>query len=273
MPYAVFSTPSTALEVSHVISTSYLAGAFIIVAYASLMLIKTYNEKKRSYYKKAIKLALIVGIIALFFALVTGLISISALIHLQPEKFAAIEGNINSQAYAPERLGGIPVNGTLRYYIPIPNLQSVLATGNASGVVPGLNSYPRSTWPPLIIHLMFDLLLAAAGFVTLIVAFFVILAILGKRPFESKLALSLLVLSGVLAVFALEDGWVMEELGRQPWIIYNVMLVSQAANTTQGISPIAVFILLFYIAVIPATIIVIRKVFAKRLLENELVSN
>ncbi len=272
MPFAVFSTPSTSLEVSHVVSTAYLAGAFIIVAYAALMTLRTSNERKKSYYKKAIKLGLIVGIIALAFALATGLMSISALIHLQPEKFAAIEGNINPQAYAPERLGGIPVNGTLRYYLAIPNLQSILATGNASGTVPGLSSYPKSTWPPLIIHLMFDLLLAAAGFLTILVAFFVLLGILKKRPFESRFALSMLVISGMLAVFALEDGWIMEELGRQPWIIYNVMLVSQAANTTQGISPIAVFILIFYIAVVPATILVIKKVFKKRPLENELAS-
>jgi cytochrome bd ubiquinol oxidase subunit I len=272
MPFAVFSTPSTALEVIHVVSTAYLAGAFIIIAYSSIMLLMTSNERKKPYYKKAIKLGLIIGMIALIFALASGLMSISALIHWQPEKFAAIEGNINPQSYAPERLGGIPINGTLHYYISLPGLQSVLATGNASGSVPGLSSYARSTWPPLIIHIMFDFLLLAAGLLTLIVAFFVLLAILKKRPFENKFVLSLLVISGALAVFALEDGWVMEELGRQPWIIYNVMLVSQAGNTTAGISPIAVFILAFYVAVVPVTILVISKVFAKNPLENELVN-
>lgn len=272
MPYAVFSTPSTALEVSHVLSTAYFVGAFIVIAYAALMLVKASDQGKKAYYTKILKLALIVGIIAIFFSLVTGLQSISALVHLQPEKYAAIEGNINQQSYAPERIGGIPINGTLRYYIPIPNIQSILATGSPSGTVPGLSSYPKSTWPPLIVHFMFDMLIGASALVALILALFVLLWILKKKPLESKFMLWLFVISGVLAVFALEDGWVMEELARQPWIIYNVMLVSQAANTTPTISPIAVFILAFYVAAIPITIIVIRKALARRPAEPEQVS-
>jgi cytochrome d ubiquinol oxidase subunit I len=272
MPYAVFSTPSTSLEASHVISTAYFAGAFIVIAYAAIMLLKASDQNKKAYYVKILKLALIVGIIATLLSLVTGLQSISSLVHLQPEKYAAIEGNINPQSYAPERLGGIPVNGTLRYYIPIPDIQSILATGSPSGTVPGLSSYPKSTWPPLIIHLMFDMLLGASALVTLILALFVLLWLLKRKPLESKFMLSLFILAGVLAVFALEDGWVMEELGRQPWIIYNVMLVSQAANTTPTISPIAVFILAFYVVAIPATVFVIRKVLAKRPVEPEQVS-
>ncbi len=271
MPFAVFSTPSTALEVSHVLATAYFAGAFILVAYFALMLLRTNDENKRSYYKKALKISLVVAIISTGFALVTGLQSIAALVHLQPEKYAAIEGNINPQAYAPERLGGIPINGTLHYYIAIPAIQSILATGSPSGTVPGLSSYPVSTWPPLIIHFMFDMLLGASGIVALILALFILYLILKKKPFDNKLILWLFVIAGFFAVFALEDGWVMEELGRQPWIIYNVMLVSQAANTTQAISPIAVFILAFYIAVIPVTILMIRKIFAKRPLDLELV--
>ena len=270
-PFAVFSTPSTFLEVSHVVATSYLAGTFIIIAYGAFMLMGAKNDIKKSYYKKLIKIGIVVGIIALLFSLITGLLSISALQNWQPEKFAAIEGNMQTQAYAPERLGGIPINGTLRYYVVIPNLQSILATGNASGVVPGLDSYPTNTWPPLIVHFMFDLLLFGAIMVTFLVGIFVLLALLNKKPFENMFALKLLVASGIFAVFTLEDGWVMEELARQPWIIYNVMMVSQAGNVAQGISPVAVFILAFYIVVVPATILVIRKVFAKRPLENELI--
>ncbi len=267
MPFAVFSTPSTALEVTHVLATSYFAGTFIVIAYLALMLAKATDENKKTYYKKALKLTLILGIIFTVLALLTGLQSIAALVHLQPEKYAAIEGNINPQAYAPERIGGIPINGTLRYYIPIPDIQSILATGNASGVVPGLSSYPKSTWPPLIVHIMFDMLLGSSALVGLILAIVLILAILKRRPLESKHILYLLVISGALAVFALEDGWIMEEFARQPWIIYNVMLVSQAGNYTQGLIPVTVLILIFYIVAIPVAIILIMKVFERRPLE------
>lgn len=272
MPFAVFSTPSTALEVSHVLATAYLAGILIFVAYMAFMLSRTGAENSKRYYRKAIRLAMVVGIIALAASIVTGLMSISALMHLQPEKFAAIEGNIYPQSYAPERIGGIPVNGSLEYYIALPSMQSILATGSASGAVPGLSSYPRSTWPPLIIHLMFDLMFGAAVLLGLIFAYVVLQYLIKRRPLYSRLCLWLLMLSGLLSVFALEDGWIMEELGRQPWIIYNVMLVSQAANQAHALSPVAMFIFAFYIAVLPATVFAILRIFKGRPLEGELAS-
>jgi cytochrome d ubiquinol oxidase subunit I len=270
MPFAVFTGPSTAIEYTHVLFTSYLAGALIFLSYFAFMLLKTKDEKKIAYYKKGLKVAIVIGIIATVFSVYTGLVSISSLLTLQPEKYAAIEGNIYPQSYAPERLGGIPVNGTLEYYIPIPDLQSILATGSLSGMVPGLSSYPKSTWPPLIVHLMFDMLLGSSFLIGFIFFIFVVLFLLKKKPLEKKIILYSLVLLGFLAVFALEDGWVMSELARQPWIIYNVMLVSAAANYSSGISPVTVIIMIFYIVAIPVAVLLIRKVFRNRPLENEL---
>lgn len=269
-PFAVFSGPSTAIEYTHVLATSYLAGIFILIAYVAFMMLKTNDKNRIAYYKKGIMVMLVLGIIATGFAIYTGLVSISSLITLQPEKYAAIEGNIYPQSYAPERLGGIPVNGTLRYYIPIPDLQSILATGSPSGAVPGLSSYARSTWPPLIVHLMFDLLLGASMLLGLILFVFVVMHILKKKPLENGIILYSLVASGVLAVFALEDGWVMSELARQPWIIYNVMLVSSAGNASPGVIPVVGLILVFYIFAIPFAVMMIRRVFRKRPLDDEL---
>jgi cytochrome bd ubiquinol oxidase subunit I len=271
MPFAVFNTQSTGLEVAHVAVTAYLAGTFIVLAYLAFMLLKTNDLNKKTYYKKALRLVFVLGLIFTLLSIITGLLSISAVNAWQPEKFAALEGNMHPQAYAPERLGGIPINGTLHYYITVPDLQSILLTGSASGNVPGLSSYPMSTWPPLIIHFMFDLLVFGALILGLIVAWITLLAIIKRKPLEKKYVLWLLIFAGALAVFLIEDGWVMEELGRQPWIIYNVMLVSQAANTTQAISPVAVFILAFYVAVIPVTFLVIRRIFSKKPLEQDLV--
>jgi len=264
MPFAVFHTQSTWLEVVHVMFTAYFAGSLIIVAYACLMLLKSNEDRKRQYYKKWLAIMLPLAALFTLLSIVTGIMSISAVAHWQPEKFAALEGNINPQSNAPERIGGIPINGTLKYYIPIPGFQSLLLNGSTSGVVPGLSSYPKDTWPPLIIHLMFDMLFGAAMLVGLIVALACAMYLFKWRPFENKLVLWLLILAGVLAAFALEDGWVMEELGRQPWIIYNVMLVSQAANGTPGIPIVAVLILAFYLSVIPIVIFTVRRIFRGR---------
>lgn len=270
-PLAVFATPSTANEVFHVVSTSLSAGALIVAAYLAFMLLRSSDDLKKTYYKKGLALVLVIGIIALFFAVVSGLTSLKQLVTIQPEKYAAIEGNIQSQAYAQERIGGIPVNGTLKYFIPIPDLQSILATGSPSGVVPGLDSYPKSSWPPLIIHFMFDVMFFCAILVGLVMALVVLLQLLKKKPLENRMVLKLVVLAGALMLLTLEDGWVMEELGRQPWIIYNVMTVSQAANYSPSVIPISILVLIFYIAVIPFSLLVIRRIMKGKPLDEELV--
>jgi cytochrome bd ubiquinol oxidase subunit I len=271
-PLAVFNTPSTYIEISHVISTIYFAGSFIFIAYASFMLLRTKekDKEKRKYYISMLKILLIIAIIAVAFSIVTGIKSLTSLITLQPEKFAAIEANLYNQTNAPERLFGLPVNGTLKDYLPIPNLQSILATGSPNGEVPGLSAFPRSTWPPLIIHDLFDLMVFfgfGIGFVLLII---LILWLRKSSNLEKRSVLIILFLSGIMALILLEAGWIVDELGRQPWIIYNVMLVSQAANYSTSIIPISFAILLFYIFVIPFTLIVIVRIFKNRKLEEEL---
>ncbi|MDE1762310.1 MAG: cytochrome ubiquinol oxidase subunit I [Candidatus Micrarchaeota archaeon] len=269
-PFAVFFSPAALVEVSHVVSTSYFFGIFILIAYAAYRLLGERDRSRRRYYKKVLGLVFVLGIIATIAAVATGLLSIDWMYHYQPEKFAALEANLYSQAYAPERLFGIPANGTVQYSINIPDLQSLLASGSLSGVVPGLINYPQNTWPPLIIHDLFDLMVfvgfGVAGFLALIV----LLYLLKRNPFENRWILILLIVSGVFALINLEAGWVTAELGRQPWIIYNVMLVSEAANYSLSVIPGAILILLFYIFIIPFTLLALRRIFRNRQLDKEI---
>ncbi|MDE1870493.1 MAG: cytochrome ubiquinol oxidase subunit I [Candidatus Micrarchaeota archaeon] len=269
-PLAVFTSPSALIELAHVLTTSCFAAIFIFIAYMAYMLLRTQDEQKRNYYVKGLNLLIVIGAIFTVLALVTGIISIATLVNLQPEKYAAIEGNLYPQTFAPERIGGIPVGNTLQYFIPIPELQSVLATGSPSGMVPGLSSYPVDTWPPLIVHLMFDIMVGSGFLVAGILALFVLLIILKRNPYINRFMLWLMIIAGALAVLILEIGWVMAELGRQPWIIYNVMKVSDAANYSTSVIPITGLILLFYIIAIPLTIILLKKIFKNRPLEGEL---
>lgn len=269
-PFAVFNTPSTWVEISHVLATSYFAGAFIIVGYFAIMLLRTKDEKLKRYFMKGLKIAFCIAIVATIAAVYTGIISIQNIYTTQPEKYAAIEGNLVPKTNAAEMIGGIPINGSFKYYIDIPNLQSILATGSANGSVPGLSSFPKSTWPPLFVHIMFDFMVgvgfAIGGFVMIIV----LLAIIKRKPLENKYILMLLVAVSGLSVLLLEDGWAMAEIARQPWIIYNVMLVSSAANYSASIIPAGIAILLFYILIIPLTAVVLARIFRKRELGKEL---
>jgi len=76
-------------------------------------------------------------------------------------------------------------------------------------------------------------------------------------------------IAAVLAVFLLELGWATAEIGRQPWIVYNVLLVSQAANTSPSIIPLAIFFAVFYMVIIPFTVFVIKKLLKDRPISSE----
>ena len=270
-PFAVlFASPSGGIEVPHVLSAVYFAGSVVLMAYFSLMLMRSRDEIAKEYYRKALRLAFAVCLVAAAFAIITGILSIENLRVLQPEKYAAIELNLNSIANAPEIIGGTIVNGSVRgAIIAIPGLQSMLA-GVGTAAVPGLAQFPQSTWPPLFIHPLFDVMVmlgfAMGGFLALVL----LLHIVRVKALEMRVVQLLLVLVGLGAVLLLEIGWVVDEVGRQPWIIYNVMTVSQAANQSAFASGLALLIVIAYAVVLPATYLVIRKVFSKRPLTGEL---
>ncbi len=272
-PLAIFTAPGSWIEVSHVIATSYFVSMFLFSAYFAFRLLAANSEQKRTYYKKALAITLTIAAIFTFVSVITGIISIDSLYALQPEKYAAIEGNMQAQAYAPEIiLNYVSSNNTVVSLFSIPNLQSILATGNASGMVPGLNQFPQNTLPPLFLHQLFIFMVTigfGTGFFILLLLFYKF--VMKRAIFDSRLLLKLIIIAGALALIVLECGWVMAEVGRQPWIIYNVMLVSSAANQSTSIIPVAMGIILFYIAILPITILVLRRLFKNRPLENELI--
>ncbi len=271
-PLAVFNSPSSSLEIIHVLSTTYLAGAFILVGYFIFMFMRANDQRLKAYYRKAARLAFPVVAIAIYVTVITGPLSLSQLYAQQPEKFAAIEGDLAPQTHAPEYIGGFLSGNAMTGYIEIPNLQSILATGSANGSVPGLSSYPRNTWPPLFIHDIFDMLVFLGFGIALFVAFLILLMLLKRDPFRIRIMAWLTILCSCIVVVLLEGGWIMAEVGRQPWIIYNVMTVDQAANYSSSILPLAILFGIFYIIVIPMTAVILKRIFDRRPLKKELVS-
>lgn len=268
-PVAVLWTPATGIEVLHVIATTYFAGTFIFVAYMAFRLLKSSGVEK-AYYMKGLKLTFAILVIATFASVYTGILSINHLVAIQPEKYAALEANMQPMPNAPEVIFGYLSNDSVKGAIVIPGLQSMLL-GNANIEVPGLLQYPKDTWPPFAVHDTFDLMVflgfGFAGFILLVL----LLAALKKRPFERRFILWLTVVAGVFAIILLELGWATAEIARQPWIIYNVMLVSQAANYSPSVIPIAILFIIIYAVIIPVTLLILRLLFRSRPLSNDLV--
>ncbi len=295
-PFAVLNTPTTWVEIGHVIGSTIFAGSAFFLAYFAYKLLKT-KGTEREYYKKAAKIAAAIVIIAIILTVILGIESITALMVYQPEKFAALEMNFNSGPHVAEVLGGFLVNNKTVDSINIAGLMSFLATGKFNGVIASndsLLSYAKSTWPPVsVVHNTFDTMVAIGVLIGIIMVIFLIIWLLNVNkirnkfksnkffskllsrkifsdPFDNPLILKVLIVIGVLAAFLLEDGWVTDEVGRQPWIIYNVMTVSAAANTSPSVIPVGIAIIFFYILVLPATVLFVRRVMKKRDLNKEL---
>jgi len=157
----------------------------------------------------------------------------------QPVKFAAMEGQFKSQSYAPLRIGGWPDTDAevTRYAIEIPGGLSYLATHDRAAEVPGLDRVPKTDWPNVeITHLAFQVMVGAGTILMAASLWFWIAylrsggSIAGNRPL-----LWVITLCMPLGFIALEAGWFVTEIGRQPWIIQQVMRTSDAVTPAAGV--------------------------------------
>ena len=176
----------------------------------------------------------------------------------QPEKFAAMEGLYVTQARASEVFFGIA--------IPIPGLLSFLATGSFDGVVTGLDAFPSSTWPDVaLVHTAFNLLVTI-GIVLVLLAIGALAT--DRLPRLRRLlrpTLYAMVLGGPLAYANFDLGWIVTEVGRQPWIIQGVMTTEQGFTAAGDAVPslFAAFVL-FYAALLALTVFGLRRIYSPR---------
>jgi cytochrome d ubiquinol oxidase subunit I len=155
----------------------------------------------------------------------------------QPVKLAAMEGQFVTERGAPLRIGGLPdVEAQVtRWAIEIPGGLSFLVTGDPAGEVRGLADVPRDQWPPVrVVHVAFQVMVAAGLACLAVAGWFLLSWVRDRRKRSSwspsKPLLVALVAASPLGFAALEAGWIVTEVGRQPWIIYGVMRTAEAVT-------------------------------------------
>ena len=250
--WAPFSTPSTFAEVSHVLSTTLFTGSMMIGGYFAYRLLRYHRPEEKAMLTKGLKLTVIVSIVMLVVAGVTGSHEMATLLQAQPLKYAALDSNTSPGTGLAENFLGVS----------IPGLQGWLAQFEIGVVqLPGLSQFPQSIWPPLYIHTTFDLMVFGAFMAGGYFLIYVFGWILKKRIFETRTLLILQIPAAIGTYLVYLFGWITDEVGRQPWIVYNVVTVAQAASQDTALILPGFVIIGFYFIVIPATFYFFIRVF------------
>jgi cytochrome d ubiquinol oxidase subunit I len=257
-PIAAMFNPAAGAQVVHMLLAAYAAvGVAVAGIHARLLL----REPAHAFHRRAFVIALAVGLPAVLLQPLSGDWAGRVVARTQPAKLAALEGQFETTTYAPLRIGGIPdvEARTTRYALEIPGGLSLLAHGDPAAPVTGLNDIPRGLWPPVAaVHLAFQIMVAIGTWLAVLALWAAVLWWRGTL-FESRLFLKAMVLSTVLGFVALEAGWMVTELGRQPWVIYGIMKTSDAVTPMPGLVVPFVLFTVIYAGLGAVVIVLIRR--------------
>lgn len=259
-PWAAILNPATPIETTHMILAALMVTGFGVAAGHALGLRRNRASKvHRTGFLVAFTLAAIITPAQI----VAGDAAARFLADNQPVKLAAIEGLYESQRNAPLSIGGIPVDGKMYLALQIPSGLSLLAYLDPNALVQGLNTVPVDEQPPVLpVHLAFQAMVGI-GFALLALSAWFAWAWWRRRDLPgSRRFLAGAILAGPAAMIAMEAGWIVTELGRQPWIVYGVMRVDEAVTAARGL-PIGLGALVVVYAFLTAgTVMIVRRTLA-----------
>jgi cytochrome bd ubiquinol oxidase subunit I len=272
-PWKVIFNDAMPLMAAHMIIAAYVVGGFLVASvYAFAML----RGRRDRYHRVGFLIAFTVGAIAIPIQMAVGDSLARWVYNNQPEKFAAIELVPQTESDVPETLlGKLNADGTVTGGIKIPGLASWLsdpATGTST-VVQGLDTVPADEQPTVaevnVVHLSWDVMVGLGTLLFLLAAWYAVSWLFRRNMPRSKLFLALASCAGVAAIVTMEAGWVLSEVGRQPWIVYNLMKVEDAATGNTGVWVMTVLVTVLYIGLGVTTVLILRKM-SKRFRDREL---
>jgi cytochrome d ubiquinol oxidase subunit I len=247
-PIAAMLNPAAAQQVVHMVLAAYVATGFGVAGVHAFFLLR---DRSHVFHRRACAIALVMGAVAIPLQVVSGDFIARMVARLQPAKFAAMEGLFRTQAGAPLTIGGLPdeAAGVVRFAVHVPRALSLLAHHDPDAVVIGLDRIPRADWPNVLaVHLAFQVMVAC-GLALLALAVWAAWLARRRRGLpDSRAFLRALVAAAPLGFVAIEAGWVVTEMGRQPWIIYGIMRTADAVTPMPGlVVPFTAFTLVYLV--------------------------
>jgi cytochrome bd ubiquinol oxidase subunit I len=230
---ALFANSYLWQELIHMYVAGYIVSGFILAAcYAFSRLRGRWGR----YERTAMAIPLTVAALAAPVQILIGDWAARDVATTQPLKLAALEGLSKTTRGASEHIFGVFIDGRLKYGIAIPHLLSLLSFHSWNAAVQGLDSVPANQRPPVnVTHWAFQTMVGIGSLLALLGVFYLVVWLRKKRLPESPWFYRALVVAGPLTVVALIAGWVVNEVGRQPWVVYRVMPTAAAVTGAHGI--------------------------------------
>lgn len=247
-PIKALLNPAWFTQALHMTLAAFTATGFAV---AGIHAYQVYKNKHPELHKKAFKIAITFGAIAALLQPISGDLSAKDIAKRQPVKLAAMEAHYNTEKGAPLYIGGIVNNETqeVNYKIKIPNALSFLAFGDFNAEVKGLNDFPEDERPNVaMVHYAFQIMVGL-GTLLLLAGLFFFISLKKKKWRLNKRYWILFIVLAPTGFIALEAGWIVTEVGRQPWIIHNIM------KTKDAVTPMPGMVYSFYLYVIVYTVL------------------
>src|SRR5215470_1818968 len=256
-PFDVLFNNATGYEFFHMLLAAYMVTGFLL---ASIYAVGMLRGRRDRYHRNGLLIPLTVASIATPIQLFVGDTAARAVADDQPAKFAGMECIYKSGDDQTEYIGGICTDGEVKGGIGIPGLDSILVGFSTSTYVKGLDQIPVENRPPAntLLHNAFDIMVGI-GTALFLLAIWLAITWWRKRDIpQTRWFLRAVAISGVGAIAALESGWIVTEVGRQPWIVYGYMRTSEAVTPAQGIWWVFAFTMILYIGLFTTAVLILR---------------
>jgi cytochrome d ubiquinol oxidase subunit I len=256
-PLKVLFNPATGYEVPHMILAGYMVVGFLV---ASIYAVGMLKGRRDRLHRLGLLIPLTIGLIATPIQLFVGDTAARAVADHQPAKFAGMECIQESGGHQTEWVGGICTSDGVKAGLGIPDLDSFLVGFSADSNVTGLNDIPKNERPPAntLLHLAFDAMVGIGSALLLLGVWFAVVWWKRRDIPRTPWFLRIVALSGGAAILALWCGWIVTEVGRQPWIVQGYMRTSEAVTEADGIWFTFALVLLLYATIGTVAILVLR---------------
>jgi cytochrome d ubiquinol oxidase subunit I len=259
-PAKVFFNDAFWLQFLHMLFAAYIVAGFVVAGVYAVGMLRGRRDR---YHRVGFLISFVTAAVSLPVQIFIGDTIARQVFDAEPAKFAAIEMLPTTGSHVPETLGGVLLDGKVRYGVPFPSVASVLAGFKPSTTIRGLDAVPAAVRPTTeqvnVVHWAFDIMVGTSFVLLAVGVWFCWLWWKRRNTLDSdRWFLRAASLCGIVSILSLESGWVVTEVGRQPWTVVGLLLTRNAVTTQGNLWPMFGGVVALYAAVGAGALWVLR---------------